>query len=91
MAFEHVLHCLDELRQDVVCHADDTPRYASVDPSGTGLDQTRACKDWNALKDWARNHTACFHHEDGVSDHMVNRFKDCPDGSQPWLDESRPE
>ncbi|KAL4887397.1 hypothetical protein BJY04DRAFT_212434 [Aspergillus karnatakaensis] len=39
IAFRHVLHYLDQLRQDVLCHADDTPRYAGFqtgNPPGTG-------------------------------------------------------
>jgi hypothetical protein len=33
IALVHISHCLDELRRDVFCHADDTPRY------GEGTDQ----------------------------------------------------
>ncbi|KAL8688493.1 MAG: hypothetical protein Q9218_005612 [Villophora microphyllina] len=31
---EHILHCLDALRQDIICYADDTPRYTGLQPQG---------------------------------------------------------
>jgi hypothetical protein len=87
IALVHILHCLDELRQDVICHADDTPRYAGLQtPAGTGKGQTKVCNDWDALESWALLNTACFRHEDEVPDRMVNRFKHCPDGAQPWVE-----
>lgn len=85
IAFSHILHCLDQLRQDVVCNADDTPRYAGLqDPPGTGAGQVRMCRDWGKLEAWARENTACFKHEDEVPDKMINRFKACPDGRVLW-------
>ncbi len=86
IAMVHILHCLDQLRQDIICNADDTPRYAGFqDPPGTGSGQVRMCKDWNALEKWARDHTACFKHEDETPAHLVDRFKFCPDGQKFWL------
>ncbi|RAH69944.1 uncharacterized protein BO66DRAFT_438648 [Aspergillus aculeatinus CBS 121060] len=88
IAFSHVLHCLDQLRQDVICNADDTPRYAGHprprDPPGTGAGQVRLCRDWAQLERWARERTACFKHEDEVPGRMVDRFKFCPDGRVLW-------
>jgi hypothetical protein len=37
--FHHVLHCMEALRQDIICNADDTPRYTTsslVPESGVG-------------------------------------------------------
>ncbi|KAI1630923.1 hypothetical protein F4809DRAFT_634636 [Biscogniauxia mediterranea] len=85
IALVHILHCLDQLRQDVICNADDTPRYAGFqDPPGTGSGQVRMCKDWNELEKWAIKHTACFKHEDEVPGPMIERFKSCPDGRILW-------
>ncbi|PYH81882.1 hypothetical protein BO82DRAFT_383445 [Aspergillus uvarum CBS 121591] len=88
IAFSHVQHCLDQLRQDVICNADDTPRYAGHqqpgDPPGTGAGQVRLCRDWSQLERWARERTACFKHEDEVPGRMVDRFKFCPDGRVLW-------
>lgn len=85
IALVHILHCLDELRQDVICNADDTPRYAGFqDPPGTGQGQVKMCREWNKLEQWALKNTACFQHEDETPDRMVNRFKFCPDGQILW-------
>lgn len=82
IAFSHIQHCFDQLRQDIICNADDTPRYAGFQsPPGTGAGQVRLCKDWGKLEEWARNRTACFKHEDEVSGRMIDRFKFCPDGN----------
>ncbi|KAI1770219.1 hypothetical protein F4818DRAFT_433836 [Hypoxylon cercidicola] len=85
IALQHALHCLDQLRQDVVCNADDTPRYAGFqNPPGTGAGQVRMCKDWSKLERWAQEHTACFKHEDEVPGPMIERFKSCSDGRVLW-------
>lgn len=85
IALIHISHCLDQLRQDVICNADDTPRYAGYqDPPGTGAGQVRMCKDWTKLEKWALERTACFKHEDEVPGQMIDRFKFCPDGRVLW-------
>ncbi|KAI1177093.1 hypothetical protein F4777DRAFT_226475 [Nemania sp. FL0916] len=90
IALEHALHCLDQLRQDVICNADDTPRYAGFqDPPGTGAGQVRKCNDWSKLESWAVENTACFHHEDEVPGPMIDRFKSCPDARVLWPEDRR--
>lgn len=46
----HVRHCFDALRQDILCNADDTPRYSGFQPQdSTGLMQDHQCRteiDW---------------------------------------------
>ncbi|KAI0480017.1 hypothetical protein F4859DRAFT_478153 [Xylaria cf. heliscus] len=85
IAMTHALHCLDQLRQDVICNADDTPRYAGFqDPPGTGAGQVRMCKSWSRLETWALEHSACFKHQDEVPGPMIERFKSCPDGRILW-------
>jgi len=56
---EHDLHCLDSLRQSTMCHADGTllRTYGQRD---AGTQQTVMCRDWDALRDWATAHTACY-------------------------------
>ena len=94
--FTHINHCLDALRQEIMCNADDTPRYSGLDQEmGTGRGQYRMCKDWRKLEGWAKGHSACYEHkpwgetlEGGIP---LERFKHCPDGSEPWkvlLDEN---
>ncbi|KAI4244324.1 MAG: hypothetical protein L6R40_003050 [Gallowayella cf. fulva] len=80
----HVLHCLDALRQDVLCYADDTPRYTGFQPAGrSGTGQTRQCRDWNKLEAWAQTHTACWRY---INPHdpdfdLLQRHRFCPEGS----------
>ena len=83
----HIIHCLEALRRDVVCNADDTPRHTSSDPAHagqTGFGQPRQCRNWDTLNDWAKQHYACFrydHEELGASYPEIQRFVWCPEGS----------
>jgi hypothetical protein len=85
----HVDHCLIAIREDIVCNADDTPRFTGGHfkhpSSGTG--QFRACRDWNKLDDWAKKHSACYKEPDDPYDGTseLDRYKHCPDGSTPWI------
>lgn len=82
--FGHILHCLDALRQDVICDADDTPRYTtSTDDKRTGEGQVRQCRDWSKLETWAQSQTACFRYINETDDLFPNieRFRFCPAGS----------
>src|SRR3981189_2176661 len=60
--FGHVLHCLDSLRADVLCAADDTP--LSLGPGAQKdekkMSRTRRCRDFKQLEDWAEENSACF-------------------------------
>lgn len=83
----HITHCLDSLRGDILCQADDTPRYTTrtkVPESGVG--QLRQCKDWAALEKWAAERTACYRyisHKAG-SINQFELFKYCPKDSPYW-------
>jgi hypothetical protein len=90
--FSHINHCLDAFRQDIICNADDTPRYTGLakshsDAPSSGIGQVRMCKDWGRLEKWAVEHSACYKYkvgtttEDGIP---RDRFKYCPDGNKPW-------
>lgn len=81
---EHILHCLDALRQDVLCYADDTPRYTGFQPSGrSGTGQFRQCRDWSRLEAWAQQNTACWRyiHPHDPNFDSLERHKFCPEGS----------
>jgi hypothetical protein len=58
----HIDHCLTALREDILCNADDTPRYTGGDhtQAGSGQDQVRLCRDWAKLDEWAKKWTACY-------------------------------
>lgn len=58
----HISHCLDTIRQDLICDADDTPRWTGYGDMISGVGQVRQCKDWNTLNAWAKEHTACYKH-----------------------------
>ena len=72
-----------------MCNADDTPRYSGLGQrGGTGDGQYRMCKDWGKLEEWAMEHSACYKYRAGVETLEggipLERFKYCPDGSEPW-------
>jgi hypothetical protein len=46
----HVRHCLDLLRQTLMCHADTTVETRDTQLKGvTGFGSPRRCRDWNDL------------------------------------------
>ncbi|EKG09863.1 hypothetical protein MPH_13070 [Macrophomina phaseolina MS6] len=55
----HSGHCFDALRQFIVCKADNTPLF-TFGRNTAGDKQYRQCRDWNALRDYATKHTACY-------------------------------
>lgn len=93
-AFEHSAHCLDWLRNDIMCRADDTPLYMKTNASGpqNGVGQYRKCKDWSKLTRWAQENTACYRYGDFVTGDkqksQIGRFKYCPKDS-PYLPKIR--
>ncbi|KID94013.1 hypothetical protein MAJ_10007, partial [Metarhizium majus ARSEF 297] len=92
--YGHVTHCLHVLREDVMCAADDTPRYTgrlhaqeneTVVESGIG--QVRMCRDWNKLRQLAIDNSACYYRPGHHYIPLLDRYKRCPDGSKPWENE----
>ncbi|KAI9715635.1 MAG: hypothetical protein M1828_000778 [Chrysothrix sp. TS-e1954] len=53
----HAHHCLNIIREEIMCTADDTLLQSRIDDDGKvvpiGLNQTRQCRDWEAIRDWA--------------------------------------
>ena len=80
----HVNHCLDSLRQDLMCKADDTPMPSINQPHKTGDGQIMECRDWDKLVAWARrgDHHSCFEHINEYKDpvHKLEQFAFCPEG-----------
>ena len=79
----HTLHCLNVLREEVICDASDIPRYTGYQPDQkSGMGQVRMCRDWKQLEAWSREHTACWKHIGNIySDPNFNeldRYKFCP-------------
>ncbi|KAH8703976.1 hypothetical protein BGW36DRAFT_313409 [Talaromyces proteolyticus] len=79
----HVEHCLDILRQDLMCKADDTPMIATHD--GAGSNQTMQCKDLSKLRAWvqAPAQHSCYRHLDNYVNlsHPDERYAFCPEDS----------
>ncbi|KAL8828088.1 MAG: hypothetical protein Q9170_006754 [Blastenia crenularia] len=87
----HVMHCLDVLRDDVICHADDTPRYTTTTQKPeSGMGQIRQCRDWSKLEKWASNFSGCWRYLDAKHDESseIWRWTYCPKGT-PWHDRAR--
>jgi len=75
----HSTHCFDSFRQYVQCTAGDTLLY-SWGKNTTGDGQQRQCRDWQALSDWATEHTACY--RDGEKPiPLLEHFGHCDDGT----------
>ena len=82
----HVLHCIDSLRQNVLCNAEDTPLWSDDSPNPTsGVGQARQSRNWDDLEKWARKCNACFKYGNHtLSDAKVpevERYVYCPKGS----------
>lgn len=84
--WRHVIHCLDSLRRDVICNADDTPRLTTNDSiPETGHGQYRQCRSWDKLETWAKQYNSCYRYinETETPDQFpqIQRFVWCPEGS----------
>ena len=81
-----LLHCFDMIRQDILCHADDTPMYVALTggQQENGEGQHRVCRDWDKLEKWAHTNTACFayvNQTQAVTDE-IEHYKYCPRDSK---------
>ncbi|KAI0872896.1 hypothetical protein GGS24DRAFT_502371 [Hypoxylon argillaceum] len=84
-SWHHISHCLDELRRQIVCDADDTPRATDRRAEVVaGLGQHRMCRSWGALEAFAKRHTACYKRPgttEWEGSKKLELFKHCPPGS----------
>ncbi|KAF2202559.1 hypothetical protein GQ43DRAFT_470784 [Delitschia confertaspora ATCC 74209] len=55
----HAAHCIDMLRQYIICKADNTPLYSFGDNT-VGDEQYRKCNSWDVLRDFATENSACY-------------------------------
>ncbi|KAJ5504750.1 hypothetical protein N7463_007624 [Penicillium fimorum] len=87
--WHHIAHCLDALRRQMLCDADDTPRATDRRAEVvSGVGQHRVCRDWGALENWAKAHTACYKRPEKPEDEVgLKRFMHCPEGSGYVVDE----
>ncbi|KAL4263314.1 ustYa family protein [Pleurotus pulmonarius] len=75
---EHISHCIDMIRQSLMCSADISviswymPEASSPEHTPRPLprfDQTRMCRDFDSLRDWARSRTPDAEGLEGVMPH----------------------
>ncbi|KAL8850300.1 MAG: hypothetical protein Q9221_004715 [Calogaya cf. arnoldii] len=78
---KHIIHCLDAVRDAIICQADDTPRFTSFPEQKDLPTQTRMCRSWNKLSRWAAQpqHTACYRYLSEHARHLDQheRYKFC--------------
>ena len=91
----HVEHCLDSLRQDLMCTANDTPMPSLELLNGSGEGQMMQCKDFDKLVAWTQDpeRNACYKRLT-TSDfkpivHSIERYAFCPADSQHFTAMSR--
>ncbi|OOF96698.1 hypothetical protein ASPCADRAFT_206876 [Aspergillus carbonarius ITEM 5010] len=79
---EHIEHCLDSLRQDLMCKADDTPMPSLQLLNGGGEGQLMQCKNFDQLVAWtqAPERNACYKRLTDYKPivHSVERYAFCP-------------
>ncbi|KAI0469383.1 hypothetical protein F4859DRAFT_487986 [Xylaria cf. heliscus] len=84
-SWHHVSHCLDALRRQIICDADDTPRATDRRVEVvSGLYQHRRCRSWEQLEEFAKKHTACYKRPktpDEKDPSKLERFSHCPPDS----------
>lgn len=54
----HEYHCIDYIRQSIMCSGDTTLDFAELHDDGTrrgfsGAGSTHQCRDWDSIVDWA--------------------------------------
>jgi hypothetical protein len=59
---KHLDHCIDSIRQSLMCSADITPlpyvwwrKFGQLMPTSA---VTHTCRDFEAIRDWAKEHRA---------------------------------
>ena len=82
---EHIYHCLNMLRQDLMCKADDTPMPSANKSHVIGNNQVMQCRDWSRLVAWSNHpdHNACFELYSDYTPvaHSLEQYAHCPQGS----------
>lgn len=82
----HFYHCLDTLRQDLMCLADDTPMPTINAVHQIGNGQVRQCRDWEKLIAWTQEpeRHACYRMLDDYRKvpHSLEQFAFCDRNSR---------
>jgi hypothetical protein len=82
VASAHVYHCLDSLRQDIMCKADDTPMPSPQIHDSVGDNQVLQCRDLSKVIEWATapERGACYQAGNDFRPvlHNLERHSHCP-------------
>ncbi|TVY78186.1 Phenylalanine aminomutase (L-beta-phenylalanine forming), partial [Lachnellula suecica] len=91
----HIMHCINAIQEEIMCNAEDTPRYTAkinaekevAGEAASGNGQYRMCTNWNQLVKWANEHSACYSYVNRTDPDFPLRewYRFCPDGSKPWI------
>ncbi|PHH90389.1 hypothetical protein CDD83_3839 [Cordyceps sp. RAO-2017] len=87
ISYAHILHCLDSLRVETMCSADDTPRYVPLNSAHgfrPGDGQQRSCRDWSEVQAFVQAHDPCYRyvHPGDKDASNLQRFMFCPPDSE---------
>lgn len=67
---EHIDHCIDALRQHLMCNVDVSPinwRWVEKDHKAYEIAQiAHSCKNWDAIRDWALDNRLTVPFDDSV-------------------------
>ncbi|PQE05308.1 cytochrome p450 protein [Rutstroemia sp. NJR-2017a BVV2] len=90
LEWPHVLHCLANLRADILRNADDTPRFTVKSGARPGDGQIRQCRDWSQLEKFVVAHSGCYEYikQGNPNISQIERMKYCPNDS-PYLPDIR--
>lgn len=70
----HDRHCMDALRQYIMCNIDDT-LLKTWGHRDAGHDQEKKCHDWDRLRQWAEDRTASYlDYEPGFGTHHLDNY-----------------
>lgn len=95
--YAHTVHCLNILRESIMCNADDQPMYTGHlhdnvhhKEAVAGRGTIKMCRNWDTLVEWAHAHSACYTsiHRGDPNFLETDRYKHCPDDSRPWENET---
>jgi hypothetical protein len=63
---EHIEHCIDTIRQSIMCHADITPLVYQWDDGQKKMrihgDVVHSCRDFDKIRDWSKEHSLMSQH-----------------------------
>jgi hypothetical protein len=74
------MHCFDALRQSIMCQANDELLIITGHGHANGFNQTRQCRSWDRLRDFATENTACYWDDELPEEEEETRWNMCDGG-----------